>query len=55
MACEHGSVRLVNGTLSSEGRVEVCVNGIWSPICDSDWTQQDANVICNQLGYNGIV
>lgn len=55
MACKHGSVRLMNGTITNEGRVEVCINGIWSSVCDANWTQHDATVVCNQLGYSGII
>ena len=24
---------------------------VWHPVCDSDWTQQDASVVCRELGY----
>ena len=33
--------------------VEMCSNGVWSPLCDNDWTLQDATVICRELGYGG--
>lgn len=37
-----------------EGRVEVCVNGIWSAICDILWTYHDAIVTCRQLNMNTL-
>ena len=50
--CNHGDVRLVNGSAPNEGRVEVCVNSIWGTVCDVvGWGNEDAQVICRQLGY----
>jgi hypothetical protein len=50
-ACTHGSVRLRGGSISSEGRVEVCVSGIWGSVCDDYWDQADARVACRKVGY----
>ena len=54
--CEHGAVRLNNTRTSNmlEGRVEVCVGGIWGTVCDDIWTDENARVVCRQLGYNTI-
>ena len=49
--CMEGSVRLVNGSFTTEGRVEVCSNGIWGSICSNKFTAIDAYVICKELGY----
>ena len=51
--CTHGTVRLIGGTSSLEGRVEACVNGLWGTVCSHSWTAMDANVACRQLGYSG--
>lgn len=49
--CIHGELRLVNGITDTEGRIEVCINGVWGTVCDNGWNTINANVACNQLGY----
>lgn len=46
-------VRLVNGTSKTEGRIEVRYHGIWGTICDDDFNDLTAKVICRSLGYHG--
>ena len=52
--CTNGVIRLVNGGVESEGLVEICDNGSWGYICPHSWNQNDAKVICRQLGYTTI-
>jgi deleted-in-malignant-brain-tumors protein 1 len=51
--CNEGDVRLVNGTVEREGRLEVCASGIWGGICSgsSYFKRSAAYVACRQLGY----
>ena len=49
--CSHGDVRLVNGSNILEGRVEICINEAWGTVCDTTFSEDEANVICNQTGY----
>lgn len=34
------------------GRVEICTGGRYGTICDSFWGNEEASVLCKQLGYS---
>ena len=56
--CSDGDVRLVPPPSASpqaglrEGRLEFCFQGLWGAVFDTDWSELDAAVGCQQLGYD---
>ena len=44
--------RLADGASNMMGRVELGFHGLWGSVCDRGWENQDADVICRQLGFN---
>ncbi|WAQ97274.1 NETR-like protein [Mya arenaria] len=45
-------VQLVDGPDASAGRVELIVEGRQGTICDDEWDNNDATVICRMMGYS---
>jgi hypothetical protein len=50
--CLKGDIRIRDGTHPSNGRVEVCKNGIWGSVCFSGWSDNEAAVVCRHLGHD---
>ena len=54
--CENGDIRLVTsdgdtGQGVMSGRVEVCWDDRWGTVCDQNWSDNDATVVCRELGF----
>ena len=41
--------------MEGAGRIEIFYGGAWGTICDQGWDIEDAEVACQQLGYQGAV
>ena len=54
-SCPEGSVTVVSDVNNSSLQlVEMCSSeGMWSPVCDNNWTLQDATVVCRELEKQG--
>ena len=52
--CNETDVQLVGSRQTpGEGEVQICLNGSWGSVCDSNWGYSEARVVCRQLGYDG--
>lgn len=50
-----GDLRLVGGTNSSSGRLEIYYSGVWGTICDDGFSGTEALVACRQLEFSSYV
>ncbi|KAL1512965.1 hypothetical protein ABEB36_002460 [Hypothenemus hampei] len=47
------SFRLINRTNPREGRLEIRHNDIWGSVCDDDFNEDAAKIVCRSLDYTG--
>lgn len=49
-------LRLISGSSSSEGRLEILLNNTWGTVCDDFFTASyEGAVACRQLNFTGIL
>lgn len=51
LGCTSGNVRLTGGSSPNEGTVEICYDNIWGLVSQVGWDDDDAKVVCDQLGH----
>ena len=50
--CEDGEIKLVGGTDTTQGILNICHQKIWGTVCNHNWDSDiDAIVACRQLGF----
>jgi len=47
-------LRLAGGPSPREGRLEVYYNGTWGTVCDDDFDDATATVVCQMLGHESV-
>ena len=53
LTCTPGEARLVHGTTSMEGLVEICNNkSDWSTVCSNWFGCEESSVVCRQTGHD---
>ena len=52
--CNDGDIRLKDGAITKEGRIEVCYNNIWGSVCGDGFDFTDAYVACKAISVSGI-
>ena len=53
--CSDVKVRLSGGNSTTEGRLEVYYDGKWGTVCDDEFSNIDAGVVCNSLGFGFVL
>ena len=36
----------------ARGRVEMCIGGKYGTLCDDNWTEKEASIVCSELGFS---
>ncbi len=50
--CTHGDIQLTGSDNPLiEGKLEMCYNGIWTPVCANYMQDEETIVTCKQLGH----
>ena len=50
--CIDGDIRLTGGLTGAEGTIEICRGNLWGLVSEIGWTNNEAQVVCRQLGVD---
>ena len=50
--CTDGDTYLVGSKYDFQGNVMVCYNGVWGYVCHDWFDENEAKVVCNNLGFS---
>ena len=45
-------MRTYVGDTQRQGWVEICVNGLYRRVCDREWNNKEASIVCDELGLS---
>ena len=48
------ALQLTGSEVPYAGRVKIRYQGVWGTLCADDWKHEIAEVMCRQLGYEGV-
>lgn len=51
---KEGQIRLV-GSTHYQGNVEIYHLGRWGSICDDEWDEIEAKIVCKLLGFSNVI
>ena len=52
---QQGALRICRPSNLHKGLLELYMNGKWNKICTNDWSFNEANVACRQMGFAGAL
>ena len=54
VSCEEGTVRQFSHISSKNMVVEICRSGHYTTVCGQSWGNEEASVVCGELGFSSI-
>lgn len=45
------NIKLIEGASKGIGKLVIKINNKWGSVCNSQWNQQNTQVVCRMLGF----